>query len=356
MTLSWETPLHRNSASKLPTNDVDPIGNGAYISWKEFLYIAFSVGMVFGPHIGYVVQLHEMGSTRNVEGYSPLVSLILLLSNTIRIVYFFGHHFALALLFQAIFAILVHTALLIILLHMTHSVSRNAEGQDPRTEGLEDGPAEITLSPAADVAMGALENREESTRWGEVVTTAVFPRSILARLDTQACRLEQAFLAYFPVTFVRKYALWTAVVIIVALVYYGTIGTVWAAAPEVFGYMALGIEAMLVLPQILRNDRRKSTQGLTMTLVLTWFVGDIIKVFYFIFDHQPFPFILCGCLQLFLDLVVGGQIIYFRMRHKQLHVGEVSPTPLPRVEVVDSPQVPQNAGSTYGGTKNSVRT
>ncbi|RNF00017.1 hypothetical protein TraAM80_07844 [Trypanosoma rangeli] len=355
MTLSWDTLLHRSSPGRLPTNGLDPVEDGTYMSWKEFLYIAFSIGMVFGPHIGYVFQLHEMTFTRNVEGYSPLVSLILLVSNSIRIVYFFGHHFALALLFQAVFAILVHTALLIIVLHMTHSVSRNPEGQDPRTEGLEDEPAEIILSPAADVAVGPLENREGPIRWGEVVTTAVSPRSILARMDAQACRLEQAFLTYFPVTFIRQYALWTAVVIIVAIVYYGTIGTVWAAAPEVIGYLALGIEALLVLPQILRNDRRKSTQGLTIALVLTWFVGDIIKVFYFIFDHQPFPFILCGCFQLSLDLVVVGQIIYFRVLHKQLHVGEVSPTHLPQVEVADSPHVPRNVGSTYEVTKNSVR-
>ncbi|RNF24926.1 uncharacterized protein Tco025E_02402 [Trypanosoma conorhini] len=335
---SWEAALHELSSSTSATNESSLVEVVSHLSWNELPYIVFSIGMVFGPHIGYVVQLYEMSSTRNVEGYSPLVSLILLVSNEIRIVYFAGHHFALALLFQAIFAILVHSLLIVMVLHLTHSVPSYPGSGEPRNEGLENEIA-TARPPPADAASPA--NREET------VLAETSSRSILARLDDQACRLEQALLAYSAAAFLLRCALWTLILCIAALFYYAAVGPVWDAAPEVIGYIALGIEALLVLPQILHNDRRQSTQGLTMVLVLTWFLGDIIKLIYFICDHQPLPFILCGGFQLSLDLVVIWQVIYFRLRRRPLRVDPTPTNYLSQTEVVDSTEFPLAACNVY---------
>ncbi|KEG08221.1 hypothetical protein DQ04_07691010 [Trypanosoma grayi] len=298
-----------NSGSSMDKNDANVAlkaeagDSGVDGSAHPTAMLLFSIGMVFGPHIGYVFQIQEMYSTRNVEGYSPLVSVILLTSNSIRILYYFGHHFDLALLFQAIFAVFVHALLLMLVMHIVQVERRTAE-EVPVT------PQEVGLDNIIDV--------------GDTGGTA--GRSMVAWLDEQACRFEQAVLRIPPATFLRRYTIWALTVMVVVFFYYASIGAVWAEAPEVVGYIALGIEALLVLPQILRNHRRHSTEGLTLVLVLTWFIGDIIKVIYFFAYHQPLPFILCGCFQLSLDLVVIAQVIYYRCRRRRLPT--VAPTTL----------------------------
>ncbi|EKG05329.1 hypothetical protein TCSYLVIO_003598 [Trypanosoma cruzi] len=307
---SWSSVVYGSSNEMYRTNDAGVAHDKPNASWKDIMFLLFSIGMVFGPHIGYVFQIHEMSSTRNVEGYSPLVSLILLVSNGIRILYYIGHHFALALLFQAMFAILVHTVLLIMVLHMTKNISSDSEEHYSGGGTLSMQETTAATVPAVEV------NGEEIGTWEEIHVKRNPIRYILTKLDAGACLLEKRFFSLSPPSFIRRYVLWTLLTTIVVLLYYATIGTVWGAAPEVVGYIALGIEALLVLPQILRNHRRQSTEGLTIVLVLTWFLGDIIKVIYFLVDHQPFPFILCGIFQLSLDLVVIGQLMYFRMRRR----------------------------------------
>jgi len=42
-----------------------------------------------------------------------------------------------------------------------------------------------------------------------------------------------------------------------------------------------------------------------------WFLGDFAKTCYFIIENQPFQFILCGVIQLTVDIIIIGQIIAY---------------------------------------------
>lgn len=50
-------------------------------------------------------------------------------------------------------------------------------------------------------------------------------------------------------------------------------------------------------PQFLRNFNNKSTQGMSITMVIFWTIGDMFKTGYFIFRHAPTQFWICGTLQ-----------------------------------------------------------
>src|SRR5689334_552466 len=63
---------------------------------------------------------------------------------------------------------------------------------------------------------------------------------------------------------------------------------------QILGYLALMVEAVLPMPQIVSNWRKKSVQGLSLVMVGTWFLGDAYKTFYFLMRGLPAPFILCG--------------------------------------------------------------
>lgn len=43
-------------------------------------------------------------------------------------------------------------------------------------------------------------------------------------------------------------------------------------------------------------------------MIMSWFVGDMFKTIYFAIEDQPFQFLLCGAIQLTVDVLIIGQI------------------------------------------------
>lgn len=41
-------------------------------------------------------------------------------------------------------------------------------------------------------------------------------------------------------------------------------------------------------------------------------MGDIFKTIYFLKDGQPIPFVMCGAIQITVDLLIMLQIFYYR--------------------------------------------
>lgn len=80
---------------------------------------------------------------------------------------------------------------------------------------------------------------------------------------------------------------------------------------EMIGYMSMSIEAALGLPQLISNYTTKSVKGLSFTMIGSWFVGDFFKTLYFVMEKQPFPFIMCGAIQLTVDILIILQIIAY---------------------------------------------
>ena len=51
----------------------------------DFLAFGVDCGMIFGPCVSYLVQIHKMRKEKISEGFSTYVSFILILSNLIRL-------------------------------------------------------------------------------------------------------------------------------------------------------------------------------------------------------------------------------------------------------------------------------
>lgn len=114
-----------------------------------------------------------------------------------------------------------------------------------------------------------------------------------------------------PASFVLMYSL-TAVVSYVLLSPVLLEGNPLVA---VLGFLALGVEATLLIPQIKLNYDRKGVDGISLLLLATWFLGDIIKTVYFIALRQPWPFLMCAGTQLSLDGVLALQLLLYRERN-----------------------------------------
>ncbi|XP_014213676.1 PQ-loop repeat-containing protein 1 isoform X2 [Copidosoma floridanum] len=81
---------------------------------------------------------------------------------------------------------------------------------------------------------------------------------------------------------------------------------------EIIGLLALLTEAMLGLPQFIRNFTNKSTEGMSIAMVAMWTLGDTFKTCYFVQRHAPLQFGVCGGLQILIDLAILFQVWFYR--------------------------------------------
>lgn len=75
------------------------------------------------------------------------------------------------------------------------------------------------------------------------------------------------------------------------------------------GYVALGVEAVLPIPQILENHKLRSCKGFRLSVLVNWLLGDVFKMTYFFLSEGgiPWAFKLCGLFQAACDCYLGVQ-------------------------------------------------
>eukprot|EP00762_Andalucia_godoyi_P002793 ANDGO_04550.mRNA.2 hypothetical protein len=208
--------------------------------------LLLDLGIIFGPVFGYVSQYKDISRARTAEGFSSLVSFILLSSNILRVFFWFGKRFELALLFQSIVMIVAQMVLVELICRFPTSMMRGHRFTD--------------------------FNAIHFWSWED-------------------------FNSY--VSFVGAFS----AIVGFSTVMFGSFE--WYI--EFIGFAALLSEATLGIPQMLHNLRHRSTAGLSKTLIITWVAGDSFKTFYFVLNGAPFQFLLCGIIQLVVDAIIMFQ-------------------------------------------------
>jgi len=99
---------------------------------------------------------------------------------------------------------------------------------------------------------------------------------------------------------------------------------------QLLGWMSVMTESLLGIPQLIRNFRKKSTEGLSIAMVSLWSVSDIAKTVVFVRRKAPRQFVACGSTQIFIDLLILIQVQCYRhssrmqKRDNQIEVGTKS--------------------------------
>jgi len=226
-----------------------------------FLKFLVDVGMVFGPIIGYVDQYFTVKKTKSSEGFSLAICGILLFSNIIRIFFWLLEHFNYALLFQALVMSIMQLVLLYICLYVSHSNELSGENH---FYGFN--------------LFYVFDKRYWKSFWK-----------------------WSSFGAYLVIL------TWLCIVITLFNIMFLNNKT-YAA---ILGSLALGIEATLGIPQLLKIREQRSSKGFSKTLLLTWVLGDSFKTGYYLLNNSPPQFIYCGFFQLFIDFLIIMQCIHY---------------------------------------------
>ncbi|XP_041759184.1 solute carrier family 66 member 2-like isoform X3 [Coregonus clupeaformis] len=80
---------------------------------------------------------------------------------------------------------------------------------------------------------------------------------------------------------------------------------------ETLGFLAVFTEAMLGTPQLYCNYQNKSTEGMSIKMVMMWTSGDTFKTGYFLLTEAPVQFWTCGLLQVGVDIAILFQVYYY---------------------------------------------
>jgi len=219
------------------------------------------VGMVFGPIIGYVAQYYTVKKTNSSQGFSLAICGILLFSNIIRIFFWMEDHFSYTLLFQAI----VMSIMQLLLLSLCLKASSNNEF------------------------------------FGE---NAFNDFNLFYVFDKRYWRKFWKWNSFNPYLIILS---WLCIVTTLLNILFLNNKTYIA----ILGALALGIEATLGIPQLLKIREQRSSKGFSKTLLLTWVLGDAFKTGYYLLNNSPAQFIYCGFFQLFIDFLIIMQCIHF---------------------------------------------
>lgn len=232
--------------------------------------------MIFGGVLPYIPQYAEIKKTQNAEGFSNYVCLTLLIANILRIEFWFGKRFETPLLIQSIVMIL---CMLIMLELWTRVHAKTLRSQVP---------SDLQVIPGSKEQLN-----EEPTE----MRLTDFKIKYFWRWTSFASYLQFLFFLSAILSLITWIFIHQPIFV------------------EGLGLAAVLCEALLGIPQFLRNFRLKSTEGMSVKMVLLWLAGDLFKTVYFIVRAAPKQFWICGSLQISIDILILFQVvIYSRKR------------------------------------------
>lgn len=233
-------------------------------AFKTMLTRVLSVGMVVGPVLTFLPQYLDIRASENADGFSPYICLILLVSNIVRVFFWLQKRFQIPLLLQSLVMIVGQLCLLDVIVS-------------------------VKLRQRPDLPYAS--NYSFHSR----------------RLIPLAVSTSWATFWKWP--FFSDYVAFLGVVV-------GVVGLATATnllllqsslTMEAMGLFALLLESTLAMPQAYQNWQSGSVRGLRQDMILMWLVGDVAKTAYFVATRAPMQFLLCGLIQMSVDVVILAQ-------------------------------------------------
>ncbi|KAF8074763.1 hypothetical protein FPV67DRAFT_1474920 [Lyophyllum atratum] len=205
-----------------------------------------STGMAVGPPLVYADQAVSIIRKKDSTGFSHDVCAILLIANITRCFFWLGNRFEFALLVQSILMILAQLALLYICIHYRPGLSPEAFGGSRRPLSFWQWPT--------------------YTQYIEFLAGFILCQAILFLILGRS----EVFVS-------------------------------------ILGFVALGLESTLPIPQLISNYRQRSLYGFRMSTLVGWTGGDAFKTIYFFAQGSPLQFKVCAIFQLSIDCAIVVQ-------------------------------------------------
>ncbi|KAI1827937.1 hypothetical protein F4861DRAFT_491736 [Xylaria intraflava] len=228
--------------------------------------------LILSPFLSYADQAISMHRAKSSAGFSLDIPLIMLVASMLRIFYYPGAKYDVALLIQSFCNIVMQIILLKVALD--HRPVPSSRG----------GSAAIPFADASN-ALSGLGRPYNFWQW----------------------RSSKPYWKFLLCLF----GVLTALEFLI-----GPFNSIYPTYSVLIGYIGLSVEATLPLPQLYANAQSRSCKGFRLSVLASWIVGDSMKMFWFFTatTEIPLAFKLCGSFQAICDALIGVQYFIYESR------------------------------------------
>jgi hypothetical protein len=255
------------------------------MSSSEYMITFVDLIMIIAPNIGFIAQILKFRKEKSAQGFSKLISFLLLTANIIRIFFWVGARFTNTLLYQSILMILTQILLIYECLKYSNKDIKHY-----------------------------LKMLKDSKKMSEFsITKSQFNTTNfhLNALNSLKSLNIIDFKYFWNWPFLDNYIYFILIFTLCLAFTSNSIGFDNIMYSNFLGCLSLSLEAMIGIPQIISNHFSKNTASLSKFMIFSWVLGDSGKSIYNIVNDVNIQFIACGLFQLFIDFVILFQIIYY---------------------------------------------
>jgi uncharacterized protein with PQ loop repeat len=234
---------------------------------KEILLDFF---MTFCQTLNYLFQIFKFNKTKSSKGFSKYLCLVTILSHTLKVFFWFSERFKYALLFQSILVIIMQLYLIYVCIKFKE--------KEPNYDQI---PNENNSSNNTNI-------KRKIYNWKNIVDFKL----IWKWNDT-----FEYYIFYF-------------IIVILLSVCHICLGN-YDYYSFSLGFVSMILDMLGSFPQIIELYKTKNQRNISKIMVLMWFFGNLIKVYYNIHNKSPLPLIIGSYIQVFFNVVLISQIIYY---------------------------------------------
>ena len=221
--------------------------------------------IVIGPSIGYISQGIKFKINKRSKGFCLSMCLKTILSSIFKIYFWVGKRYNIYLLYQAILVLLLQYYIIIFYLKYTE------------------------------------KDCMKLVQWQK---KNKFTKNLINFLDLKKFwRWDNLFSFLF-------YSVVLFILIGFVCFIFGIHNKIFL---EILGYIATAIDVFLGLPQIYTNYKLKNAKSLSTIMIGSFLLGDTFRTYYYVTTKSPFQFILCGFMQVSINIILMLQIIYYKL-------------------------------------------
>lgn len=256
----------------------------------------FEIVNIFSASLPYYFQLKKFKETHNSEGYSLKVSFFVVTSAIIRIYFWFGKFFHWSLLIQAILLCLIHFWLV-----YEAVICKNYENISEYITASKDKSDEVEN----------IEIKRETSVQVTIYKSQIKNILLASKLNNKESLLNMS--DFFNWKQIQFYGLYIILLISVLSVLTEIFTMDSLLYVEFLGITTTIVEGFMAIPQVLEIQKTQNVDNLSVTLIASWFFGDMLKTYYFFSSDSPLQFQLLGIVQVSINVV----LVYLFMKFKK---------------------------------------
>ena len=251
--------------------------------------ILLDIFISFAPATNYVFQALTFRKTKSSKGFSSFICLVTILAHTTKIFYWFGERYKFTLLVQSILVIII----LFYILHLFLIYKDKPEVYLPSTFSIN---KEIIDK----------EEKVKKCIYSVVSFKDTFNPYLIWRWD----KLIEFYKFYFFII----------LALLLCLLIFGVENKIFT---KIIGYLNLILEMLCSLPQIIEMYRTKNQRNISKIMVIFWFGGNLLKIYYNYYNNSPLILLIGSYIQVFFNIILIGQLIYYYQRNKKESLNEM---------------------------------